>query len=208
MGSKGLGALARMACSIKGWKSTEIGFDAVANDVFQRNTSLESVGLRELGTESAVTVMRFCVSVPVLSVHSTLVAPSVSIALMWRVSTPSRARRRAPMAGNRVSTTEYSSGRMDMARAMLASTAGSHSPVRRPSVMTMAVQSTPTKLASTLTSRAVCCCKGVSACCTCASAKPIWPIWLRMPVAVTCACPLPRTTNVPPCTREAGVTCS
>ena len=40
--------------------------------------------------------MRFSVSVPVLSLHSTVVAPSVSMALMRRVSTPSLDRRQAP----------------------------------------------------------------------------------------------------------------
>ncbi len=76
--------------------------------------------------------MRFSVSVPVLSLHSTVVAPSVSMALMRRVSTPSFDSRRAPRAGNTVSTTGYSSGSIAMASAMPASSACSQSPFVRP----------------------------------------------------------------------------
>ena len=53
--------------------------------------------------------MRFSVKVPVLSLQSTVMAPSVSMALMRRVSTPCLDNRRAPSAGNTVRTTGYSS---------------------------------------------------------------------------------------------------
>ena len=47
-------------------------------------------------TDSAVTVIRFWVSVPVLSTHSTVVSPSVSMAFRRRVNTRWPAMRRAP----------------------------------------------------------------------------------------------------------------
>ncbi|CAJ7144488.1 Uncharacterised protein [Burkholderia pseudomallei] len=80
---------------------------------------------------SARTVIRFCVSVPVLSTHSTEVCPSASIALMRRASMPSSAMRRAPSAMNTVITTGISSGKMPIASVIPASTPGSHSPERQ-----------------------------------------------------------------------------
>jgi len=72
--------------------------------------------------------MRFSVSVPVLSQHSTVAEPSVSIAGMRRVSTPWRAMRHAPNARNTVSTTGNSSGTAAMASVRPASIAPSGSP--------------------------------------------------------------------------------
>ena len=74
--------------------------------------------------------MRFSVSVPVLSTHSTVAAPSISIAGMRRVSTPCREMRQAPSARNTVSTTGNSSGRIAMASVRPASTPSSQSPPR------------------------------------------------------------------------------
>lgn len=59
--------------------------------------------------------MRFCVSVPVLSTHSTVAEPSASTVGMRRVSTRCREMRHAPIAMNTASTTGYSSGRTDIA---------------------------------------------------------------------------------------------
>src|SRR3546814_6067479 len=50
------------------------------------------------GSHSSVTVMRFCVSVPVLSVHSAVAAPRASTADARRVSPPTCAMRHAPIA--------------------------------------------------------------------------------------------------------------
>ena len=72
--------------------------------------------------------MRFSVSVPVLSVHSTVAEPSVSMAAARRVSTRACEIRQAPMAMNTVSTTGNSSGSIDMPSAMPASTASSQPP--------------------------------------------------------------------------------
>ena len=141
--------------------------------------------------------MRLPVSMPVLSLHSTVVAPSVSIALMRRVSTPAFNRRRASIAGNTVRTTGYSSGSMAMARAMPASKACSQSPRSKPWASTSARLSAPASRARRRTSLAVCLCSGERSPATVPSAVPMRPIALRAPVAVTRARPWPCTISVP-----------
>ena len=141
--------------------------------------------------------MRFSVSVPVLSVHSTVVAPSVSIALMRRVSTPSFDRRLAPRAGKTVSTTGYSSGSSAIASAMPASSACSQSPWSMPCTSTSARLSTRASKARLRTSRAVWRCKGERSVATAPSAAPMRPMPLRGPVAVTRASAWPCTSRVP-----------
>ena len=76
--------------------------------------------------------MRFSVSVPVLSVHSTVADPNVSMAAARRVSTRACEIRQAPIAMNTVSTTGNSSGSIDMPSAIPASTASSHPPRMSP----------------------------------------------------------------------------
>ena len=83
-------------------------------------------------SRSSAIDIRFSVSVPVLSVHSTVAEPSVSIAAARRVSTRAREMRQAPMAMNTVSTTGNSSGSIDMPSAMPPSTASSHPPLKVP----------------------------------------------------------------------------
>ena len=74
---------------------------------------------------SSRTVMRFIVNVPVLSTHTTVADPSVSITGGRRVSTCCCDIRQAPKARNTASTTGNSSGSMAMAVAMPASTPSS-----------------------------------------------------------------------------------
>ena len=69
------------------------------------------------GAQSAI-VIRFSVKVPVLSVHSTVAAPRVSIAAERRVSTPAREIRQAPITMKTVRMTGNSSGSIDMLSAM------------------------------------------------------------------------------------------
>ena len=76
--------------------------------------------------------MRFWVSVPVLSVHSTVAAPSVSIAATRRVSTRAREMRQAPITMKTVRTSGNSSGSIDMPSAMPLSAASSQSPRKIP----------------------------------------------------------------------------
>ena len=67
---------------------------------------------------SCCTAMRLKVSVPVLSTHITVAAPSASIVLTRLVSTRYFEIRHAPIAINTVNTTGYSSGRTDIANVM------------------------------------------------------------------------------------------
>ena len=90
------------------------------------------VAIAPVGNQSSATVMRFSVSVPVLSVHSTVADPSVSMAAARRVSTPARPMRHAPIAMNTVNTTGNSSGSIDMPMAMPARTASSQLPRSNP----------------------------------------------------------------------------
>ena len=76
--------------------------------------------------------MRFSVSVPVLSVHSTVAEPSVSMAAARLVSTPVCEIRHAPIAMNTVSTTGNSSGSIDIPTAMPASSPSSQPPRQLP----------------------------------------------------------------------------
>ena len=83
-------------------------------------------------SRSSAIVIRFSVSVPVLSVHNTVAEPSVSMAEARRVSTRACEMRQAPMAMNTVSTTGNSSGSIDMPSAMPARTASSQPPRKVP----------------------------------------------------------------------------
>ncbi len=76
--------------------------------------------------------MRLRVSVPVLSVHSTVAAPSVSMAAARRVSTRDCDSRQAPITVNTVSTSGNSSGSSDMPSAMPPNSASSQSPRSKP----------------------------------------------------------------------------
>ena len=76
--------------------------------------------------------MRFSVSVPVLSVHRTVAAPSISMAAARRVSTRACDIRQAPITMNTVSTSGNSSGSIDMPSAIPPRNASSQSPRRKP----------------------------------------------------------------------------
>ena len=77
---------------------------------------------------SAATAMRLRVRVPVLSTHSTVVWPSVSMAFNRRVSTCWAARRRAASAKKTIMMTGNSCGSRPMASVMPASIASSQPP--------------------------------------------------------------------------------
>ena len=138
------------------------------------------------------------VSVPVLSVQTTVAEPSASTAATRRVSTLRREMRQAPSARKTVSTTGNSSGSMAIARVIPASRPRAHSPRREapdehqhhaepeaddrddphdagrpPAPAGSAPPGPPRRLA------------------------PIVPIAVRAPVRCTSATPRPRTTSVP-----------
>ncbi len=106
MGSKGSGALAKVPSSTIDWKS-------IGSALPFRMSKLRPSGRRNSAID-----MRFWVNVPVLSVHRTVVDPSVSIAAARRASTRTRDRRIAPIAMNTASTTGNSSGSSAIPSAM------------------------------------------------------------------------------------------
>src|SRR6516225_4365649 len=105
MGSKGWGALARIPYS-----------SSVAN--LPSTEPFSSCRQSSLSARDATIVMRFWVRVPVLSVQSTVAAPSVSIAATRRVRTRAREMRQAPITMKTVRTSGNSSGSIDMPSAM------------------------------------------------------------------------------------------
>uniref|UniRef100_A0A0S6Z011 Secreted protein n=1 Tax=Mizugakiibacter sediminis TaxID=1475481 RepID=A0A0S6Z011_9GAMM len=141
--------------------------------------------------------MRFCVNVPVLSAHSTVAAPSVSMVAARRVSTRAFEMRHAPITMNTLSTSGNSSGSIDMPSAMPASSAFIQPSRSRPySSTASALSVTPARPNARTTCR-VCRLSRVGSCVMRPSAAPMRPISLRGPVAVTQARPRPRTTSVP-----------
>ena len=141
--------------------------------------------------------MRLAVSVPVLSTHSTVVAPSNSMAGMLRTSTCLCASRQAPSPMKIVSTTGSSSGSSAMAIVSPASTPCSQSPRARPWASVSAAASTSPATATRRTMRSHSCCVGVRSLAMCASEAPMRPSALRGPVATTRPCAEPLTTSVP-----------
>ena len=120
MGSNGSRWLDRMAYSTTSWHSSSTRSSASAGS---RNTYLCPVAW----SHSAATIIWFIVSVPVLSVHSTVHAPSDSIALFRRVSTLLFEIRHAPSEKNTASTTGNSSGSSPIASVIAASAPSVHS---------------------------------------------------------------------------------
>ena len=121
MGSNGSGALARMPRQITSAAPGE-----------KLPSPASTVLAPSPGHQTSRIVMRFCVSVPVLSVHRTVAEPNVSMAAARRVRTRAWEIRQAPIAMKIVSTTGNSSGSIDMPMAMPASSASSQPPRRRP----------------------------------------------------------------------------
>ena len=137
------------------------------------------------------------VSVPVLSTHRTVVAPSSSTAGMLRVSTFCLDRRHAPSPRKMVSTTGNSSGRMAIASVSPASKPVSQSPRVRPhpsaNAAAIASPTTATRLTTSEVSRWM----GVSPTVMPPSEAPMRPRALRAPVATTRHCAVPWVTRVP-----------
>ena len=141
--------------------------------------------------------MWFWVRVPVLSVHSTVAVPRVSMALARRTSTRWLAMRQAPIAMNTVRISGNSCGSMDMARVMPASTPPNTSPrTWAYSSATATLKATPTT-AKLRTHCRVWRCKAEGVASICLKAWPMRPICVAAPVWRTSASPVPRTTSAP-----------
>ncbi len=146
-----------------------------------------------------VTVMRFSVRVPVLSLHSTVVAPSVSMALMRRVSTLLLGQPPRPAPGTPSAPPGTPPAAWPWpARCRPAAPAASR-PRIRPWTSTSARLSASASRARLRTSRAVCFCSGERSVSSVPRAVPMRPISLRAPVAVT------RAVRVPLHDQRAGV---
>ena len=116
IGSNGSGALASKPNSLKSRNGAGISVPFPGRKTFSPFS------------RSSTIVIRFSVRVPVLSVHSTVAEPSVSMAAARRVSTRASEIRHAPIAIKTVRTTGNSSGSIDIPSAIPASTASSHPP--------------------------------------------------------------------------------
>jgi len=209
IGSKGSGWLASTAASSSAWKASGSGAAGPAPPAVhtRRAGGSAAAGSPAAGfsrfatgrpiTARSVTAMRFQVSVPVLSVHSTVAAPSVSMAAGRRASTRSCDRRHAPMAMNTVRMSENSSGSSDMASVTPPSKAASQSPLVSPKARMNSRLAAAPAMAARRTSRRVCSVRGVSGVSMLPSACPMRPMALAAPVAVTCAMPWPLTTTEP-----------
>ncbi len=127
----------------------------------------------------SATAMWFCVNVPVLSVHSRVAAPRVSMAEARRVSTRSRDSRQAPIAVKTASTRGNSSGTIDMPSAIPASSASSQEPRDRPNSSTVMAQHTSPSTATVRTIARVSSVRRGVAVSMPARARPIWPMRLR-----------------------------
>ncbi len=146
---------------------------------------------------SATIVIRFWVSVPVLSVQSTVAAPRVSMAATRRVRTRAREMRQAPITMKTVRTSGNSSGSIDMPSAMPLSNASSQPPRHKPYSNTASALRLRLTAAKLRTSRRVWIRSLGGSVSIRVIATPILPISLRGPVAVTSARPWPRTTRLP-----------
>ena len=148
-------------------------------------------------TQAAAMRIRLVVSVPVLSTHSTVAAPSISSAGTRRVSTRRCPIRQAPRLRKIVSTTGSSSG--SSAMAVVTPTSRPLSQSSRVDAYTTATSrlSAAPAIATRRTTRAVSRCTRVGSGTRCSSALPMRPSSVRMPVASTRARPLPCTTIVP-----------
>ena len=158
-------------------------------------TSSPSAGVHD---RSATMAPR--VSVPVLSVASSVTEPSVSTAGNERTTAPRRLIRDAPPASASVTTAGSESGTAATARATAATAVISHgSPRSRPETRkTRQASTTPIEICPP--SRSSRRCSGVagdSPSCTSVATRPIA---LAAPVATTTAVPVPRTTELPACT--------
>ena len=142
------------------------------------------------------------VSVPVLSLQMTEAEPSVSTEDSFLTMALSADRRCTPTA----STTDSTAGKPSGTAATASDTPNSSTVISPCSVCTspsnnsVAITSSATAITpmpSMRPSRATSFCSGVSSSCVLLSRWAIWPISVRMPVAVTSARPLPPATAVP-----------
>ena len=148
-------------------------------------------------TQSRVTVISPAVSVPVLSVQTTVEDPSASTAGSFRMSALRPAMRRRPTASAMVATAGRPSGTAAIARAMPASSIrAAGTPWTIPSPVTTAATAsvTHTSRRPRTSSRRS---SGVFSSSIPPTSAPIRPTCVRAPVATITARPPPAATPVP-----------
>jgi hypothetical protein len=145
---------------------------------------------------SSVTVMRFCVSVPVLSVQITLALPSVSTAIICRTIARRSAMWRIPTASTIVTTAGSPSGIAATARETAVKNISSGGvPCTRP-ITKITAHSSSAPVPSTFPVTSSFFCRGVCGLSCMVSIRAICPTWVCMPVATTMPCPWPALTVV------------
>ena len=146
--------------------------------------------------------MRFSVSVPVLSVQITVVAPSVSTAAKRSTTTSRRAMRHMPRASAMVATIGKPSGMAATARAMAASIMSMRS--RPPAMPAAAIRAVTMRIAPTSwrVSPASLRSSGEVSPSASMTSRVVSPSSVAMPVATTTPSPVPRVMAVPLCSIE------
>ncbi len=148
-------------------------------------------------TSITVTVIRFCVSVPVLSEQITVTEPSVSTAGSLRISAWRFNIRCEPIAKVNVTTAGSPSGMTATATLIAVRTRSvADSPAIAPITTTASATRTPSA-ASCLPTRSRRTWSGVGSDSTPCSKAAMWPSSVRMPVATTMPTPRPAETCVP-----------
>ena len=144
----------------------------------------------------SVTVMRFCVSVPVLSEQMTCAQPSVSTAVSRRMTAPRRLMFVTPMDSTIVTTAASPSGMAATARlTAIRNVSSTTRPLMVPARSTPTANTTAQMPSTSHVRMRLSCvrrsCRGVLRSCVCVSASAMRPISVPMPVAVTTARPRP-----------------
>lgn len=201
-GSESFDAASRIARSIgsNGWSGLARSAQASRARVAGGRVC-SGAAVRSSPATSSASDMRFSVSVPVLSVHSTVTEPSASMAGARRTSAFCLAMRHAPSARNTVSTTGNSSGILAIARVTPASRPCSQPPrIATYSKVISRLEPRPSA-ANRTTARRISSCMGVAGERNVRNARPIRPTAVSVPMAVISAEPWPATTRVLACIR-------
>ena len=181
-----------MACSSG---SNGVGRQASRAVVSSRCSAGVAVGARQStsspSTTARTTCMRLVVSVPVLSVHRTVAAPSVSIARSRRTTTLARAMRQAPSARQSAIRVGSPCGSAASISASPASAPCCQSAARPPRVRATRIISSapaaPPTMATLRTKRPVACCRPFGMTGTASAVRRLVASAVRAPVATTSA---------------------
>ncbi len=145
---------------------------------------------------SSCTDIRFCVSVPVLSVHITLAPPSVSTAGSRRTMARCAAMRLTPMASVMVTTAGSPSGMAATARLMDIRSISSGFTCWKSPIIKITKHMISAPMPSFLPMAASLRCNGVCGADWLTIRRAILPTWVSIPVSTTMPCPWPDTMEL------------